>query len=120
MFLENQIKEISKDKWIIEGNYNSSLSERMKRADLLIWLDYNRFAAFKGVVTRVLKGYGKVRPEMPAGCPERFDWEFMKYIWHFPKTQNIKNEEVVAPYRGNLDILQFQNRRELNTYLQNV
>jgi len=32
-----------------------------------------------------------VRPDMAEGCPERFDYEFFKYIWNFPeqKTPHI-------------------------------
>ena len=22
---------------------------------------------------------------MAPGCPEKFDWEFVKYVWNFPK-----------------------------------
>ena len=36
------------------------------------------------IMRRVLTSYGKVRPDMADGCPERFDWEFMKYVWQFP------------------------------------
>ena len=28
--------------------------------------------------------YGQVRPDMAPGCPEKVDWEFLKYVWNFP------------------------------------
>ncbi|OED35014.1 hypothetical protein AB833_31660 [Chromatiales bacterium (ex Bugula neritina AB1)] len=39
-----------------------------------------------GLARRVIKNFGRVRPLMAAGCPERFpDREFLSYIWHFEK-----------------------------------
>ena len=35
---------IQKEKWIIDGTYKSTLSQRLERADLVIWLDYSTFA----------------------------------------------------------------------------
>ena len=34
----------SRDKWIIDGNYNKTLKERFKKADLIIWLELNIYA----------------------------------------------------------------------------
>ncbi len=28
-----------------------------------------------------MKYHGKSRPDLPDGCPDRFDWEFTKWIW---------------------------------------
>ena len=28
---------------------------------------------------------GKTRPDMAEGCPEKVDWEFVKFIWTYPK-----------------------------------
>lgn len=32
------------EKWIIDGNYNKTLKERLDKADLIIWLDYSTFS----------------------------------------------------------------------------
>ena len=32
---------VSTDKWIIDGTYNGTLSDRAKKADLVIFLDYS-------------------------------------------------------------------------------
>ena len=33
---------------------------------------------------RIAMSYGQVRPDMAPGCPEKIDWEFLKYVWNFP------------------------------------
>jgi hypothetical protein len=36
------------------------------------------------VLLRTLIGYGRTRLDLPEGCPERFDLEFLRYVWDFP------------------------------------
>ena len=45
---------------------------------------------------RVVLNYGKNRPDMPEGCPERFDWEFVKFIWDFNKNNRVLNATRIA------------------------
>ena len=35
--------ELDKPRWIIDGNYDRTLSMRLDGCDTVIWLDYNRF-----------------------------------------------------------------------------
>ena len=49
----------SRDEWIIDGTYKSTLRDRFERADLIIWLDFSTLAQLKGVLGRYLKNKGK-------------------------------------------------------------
>lgn len=110
-------EELKKEKWIIDGNYDRTLKERLKRCDTVIYLDYPRRTCLWGVAKRVISSYGKTRPDMAGGCPERFDFEFMKWIWNFNKEHrekfynSLKEEE-------NKNIYIFKNRRECNEFLK--
>ena len=81
------LKELKKDNWIIDGNYARTLDLRLKYADMVIFFDYNRFLCLWRVLKRVITNYGKVRIDMSDGCRERFDWEFMKYVYMFNDKQ---------------------------------
>ncbi|MBQ3109790.1 MAG: DNA topology modulation protein [Clostridia bacterium] len=81
------LSELKKDKWIIDGNYSRTMEMRLKYADTVIFFDYNRFLCLWRVIKRVVTNYGKVRFDMPKGCPERFDWEFLKYVYKFNDKQ---------------------------------
>jgi len=35
--------ELSKDFWIIDGNFNRTIQDRLKYCDMVIYLDYSRF-----------------------------------------------------------------------------
>ena len=70
-------EELEKPQWIIDGNYNRTMPQRLEKCDTVIYLDFNRFVCLWGAVKRVIRGYGKTRPDMGGNCPERFDWEFI-------------------------------------------
>ena len=69
--------------WIVDGNYENTLHIRLARADTVIWLDYPRHVCLRRVLGRTLKDLGRVREGGPEGCPERFDLEFLRYVWNF-------------------------------------
>jgi len=67
-------------RWIMDGNYDGSMEIRLDRADAVIFLDFKRFVCLLGVVKRWIKTKGKTRPDMAAGCPEKLDLTFLKYV----------------------------------------
>ncbi len=71
------------DKWVIDGNYGGTMDIRLNRADTIIYLDYPTWKCFWRVLQRIWKHYGKVRPDMPEGCKERFDLDFLHYVATF-------------------------------------
>lgn len=81
------LRELEKENWIIDGNFSRTLDMRLKYADTVIFFDYNRFLCLWRVLKRVVTNRGKVRADMPLGCPERFNWEFMKYVYEFNDKQ---------------------------------
>lgn len=52
---EQQTFMVSNPSWIVEGNYTSTLEERIKEADKIIWLKVPRYVAIYRVVWRSLK-----------------------------------------------------------------
>ncbi len=83
----------SMDKWIIDGNYNSSLELRMKEADAVIFLDIPRVKC----VYRVIRRRGKKRSDLPDCLEEKFDkdfLDFLKYIWKFTKKDRARILEL--------------------------
>jgi len=85
VYLARLDEAVSGERWIIDGNNPSTLDRRIPRADTIIWLHRSRAVCYWRIMQRVIGSYGRVRPDMAPGCPERFDWQFMKYIWRFPR-----------------------------------
>ncbi len=67
----------------MDGNYTGSLPIRLPRADTVVWLDHPRHRCVRRVLWRTARSYGRQREGGPDGCPERFDLEFLRYIWNF-------------------------------------
>lgn len=82
---------VQKPSWIMDGNYKGTFDIRFKEADTIIYLDYSTLKCLWRVIKRIIKYHGTVRPDMPKGCEERFDWEFMHYVATF----NSKNRKGI-------------------------
>ena len=107
---------ISKEKWIMDGNFDRTIPERLGRCDTVIYLDFSRFACLCGVLKRILTTYGKVRPDMGEGCPERIDWEFLKWVWNFNKNKREKNYRLLNEAEG-VETIVLKNRRAVKRFL---
>ena len=112
-------KEVKKDRWIIEGNYNSTIPLRLKYCDTVIYLDFPRWTCLHGVIKRVVKGYGKTRSDMGGDCPERFDLEFMKFIWNFNKNNRERYLTMLNSCEDK-EIIIIHSRRECSAFLRGL
>jgi len=110
---------ISGDKWILDGNYGGTMDMRSNKADTIINFELNRLVCFMSYIKRVITNLGKVRSDMPEGCPEKFDFKFAKYIWNFPKSSGKRNNERLNTYK-NKNIIVFCMRREANKFLREL
>lgn len=109
---------LAKEEWIIDGNYSRTIPMRLEKCDTVFYLDYPRLVCFFGVVRRVLGSLGKTRPDMAEGCPERFDLEFLKFVWNFRKK---KRANILTFLEGaNAEIHIFRSRKEAKRYLDGM
>lgn len=75
-------KKMKEEEWIMEGIYKSTLEERAKLADLIIFLEYPTYYLMLRVIKRYLKNFRKEKKEI-EGCKERMGWRFIKYTLKF-------------------------------------
>ena len=111
--------ELQKEKWIMDGNFNRTMPERMKRCDTIIYLDFSRFACLMGVLKRVITTYGKVRPDMGEDCPERIDLEFLKWVWNFNKNKRESYYKLLNEAE-NVETIVLKNRRAVKLFLKSL
>lgn len=85
------------ENWIIEGNYTKHVPERFLEADIILFLNYNRFTCLKSVIHRYKAYKNKTRPDMAIGCEEKLDLDF---LWHvFYKGRKRKRENILLNLR---------------------
>jgi adenylate kinase family enzyme len=110
----------AREAWIMDGGYNSSFDLRMPHADTILWLDIPRRIAFPRVLKRAGLGFGRVRADMAPGCPERFDWAFLKFAWTFRSAHAAKYRLALATYAPHARVMMFQSSREAGEFLGNL
>jgi adenylate kinase family enzyme len=106
---------VSKDEWIIDGTYKSTLKQRLEKSDIVIWLDFSTFDQLKGIITRYIKNKGIEKPDIP-GCKEKMDREFFFYVLKY----NKKKRNIIVENLEEIDknkVLIFKNRKTLNKWL---
>ena len=110
---------LAEEKWIMDGNFNRTMGERVARCDAIIYLDFSRFACLFGVLKRVLTTYGTARPDMGEGCPERFDWEFLRWVWNYNKDKRERNYKLLNEAE-HAETIVLKNRREMKKFLNSL
>ncbi len=105
--------------WILDGNFDRTMAERMDYCDTVIYLDFSRVTCLLGVVRRILTTYGTVRPDMGEGCPERFDWEFLQWVWNFNKNKREKICRLLEQHTEK-EIFILKNRRQVRKFLNKI
>lgn len=107
------------EKWILDGNFDRTMAERIRHCDTVIYQDFSRVACLLGVVKRILTTYGTVRPDMGDGCPERFDLDFLKWVWNFNKNKREDTYRLLNETEG-VEKIVLKNRRAVRRFLEYI
>ncbi len=108
------------DQWIIDGNYSGSIEDREQRADTIIFLDFPVSVRLWRVLLRIINSNGVVRPDMAPDCPERFDWDFMKFIWKTRKTYPKSGITRIKRNRGTKECHHLRRTHQVRAFLEQV
>ncbi|WP_210483015.1 AAA family ATPase [Microvirga antarctica] len=103
----------SRPAWVMDGNYASTFDIRVPRATAVVWLDVPRWACAARVLWRVLRHYGRNRPDLGPDCAERLDPSFMRWIWSYPQTMGMKTARLMSRLRPDQDAFIVRNAADL-------
>ena len=97
--LRARVEDVAaRDAWLIDGNYGSVLAPRLERADTVIYLDFPIRLCLWRLIRRIVSHRGQSRPDMPEGCPERFDLAFFWYVMNWNSGPGPRTEAAIAPF----------------------
>ena len=111
------------DHWIIEGNYSSTFDIRMAQADTFIYLELPLRVCVYRVLKRWLSNIGKTRPDMGAGCPEKMEWEFLKFIVTTYAARKVKMRSRMRNFleaRDGNKVILLSGKKEIAGFLKTV
>lgn len=104
---------VAQPRWLMDGTNSSSFDLRLPRADLVIWVRMPRWLCLRGVTLRWLKHFGRTRPEMAPGCPERLEWQFLRFIWTFEHVHVPKILAGLDRYGADLPVVVLKSRADM-------
>ena len=103
---------LTRDSYIIDGNYRSTMEIRIANCDTVFFLDYDLETCLSGILSR----RGKVREDMPWIETEE-DPEFMQTVKSYIPEQRPWVLELLEKYKDK-NIVVFKSREEAEEYLQ--
>lgn len=109
---------IAQHEWIMDGNFGGTLPQRMRRADAIILLDISRWVCLWRVAKRAVKYRGMHRPDMTPGCHERFDLEFIRWIWNYPRKSKPAKVALLEASTPDQRVVVLQSSREISEFLE--
>lgn len=109
-----KLKEIiSKDKWIIDGNYSRTLEIRFQACDTVFLLDMPVDECLAAAESRI----GKTREDMPWVETE-FDEEFRQWILNFSQKEMPVVYDLIDKFQNEKNIYIFRSRDDIKNYLE--
>ena len=97
--------------WVMDGNFAESFDLRMPRADTLVWLDYPRSTCVRRILLRSIRDHGRQKPDLPEGCPEKFDASALRFAWKFPAQSRPQIVTALERHGGHLNVFRLDGDR---------
>lgn len=113
LWLARLAEALAGERWIIDGNYNTTLAQRLARADTVIILIPPRELCLVRVIWRELSGIHPHMRGLKRGLPR---WDFIQYTWDFSAKVPQMLETVAAHRLQRVYVL--QSDREVAEFLR--
>ena len=95
VFYQRMMEVVQQDRWIIDGNYTSTLQPRLQACDTVFFLDFPLDVCLAGIAHR----RGRDRPDLPwIETENNVDPEFIAFVHNFSTTNRPKLLEFLAKY----------------------
>ena len=112
VFLARLAHVLQGDTWIIDGNYASTMEQRLAACDTVFFLDLPPAVCLAGVRAR----RGKSRPDMPWIETEE-DAAFISYIQRFQAEQRPQILHLLDKYHDK-KVITFTSRAQMDAFLR--
>lgn len=108
------------DRWIIDGNFGGTMEIRLAAADTVVFLDFPRVLCTYRAIKRAIAFRNKTRPDMGPGCIEKFDLEFLRWIWQFPEKTAPRIEERLRRLRPDVRLYRLSSPKGVEEFLRHI
>ena len=111
---------VADESWIIDGNFTSSLPQRLAAADTVIYLDLGPLtSSIRAVRRRILHRWRRA-PAVPGGERPMFNVQLFRWIWAFPsENRPYLLEQLRQPSVAGKAVI-LRNRRDVRRFIRSV
>lgn len=106
---------ISRDSWIIDGNYQRTLETRIKACDTVFLFDLPTETCIEGALSRI----GKKREDMPW-FENELDPQFRQWIESFRTNQLPEIYRLLEKYKNGRQIVIFRTREQADKFIEKL
>jgi adenylate kinase family enzyme len=110
-------KILKKKRWIIDGNYTATLAQRLEKAELIVMVDYPRWLCMLRAMKRIWTYFGRTRPDMGKGCPEKVNISFFKWIWRYPYDERPELLRLLNQHARDVRVVKLRGDRQCRRWL---
>lgn len=118
--MEMALAAADRSAWVFDGNHSRSMAYRAERADMLVFLDMPQMLRTWRVLWRSARSYGRTRPDMGPGCPERFDWEFLKFSWSYGRKSRPHRLQFAEDWSARKPVHILRSRAEVDRFVASL
>ena len=108
------------DAWIIDGNFGGTMEIRLAAADTVVILNFPRVLCTYRAIKRAVAYRNRTRPDMGPDCKEKFDVEFLRWVWQFPGKTLPGIEERLAKLGPDVKLVRLRSKKEVERFLREV
>jgi adenylate kinase family enzyme len=109
---------LARDAWVMDGNYAGTLDRRLDACDTAVFLDLPRTLCLWRAVKRRIIFHRRSRPDMREGNDERLTWQFIRWIWTYPRERRPGVLAKLAALRSDQRAVVLRSRTEIETFLR--
>ena len=106
---------MSRDSWIIDGNYQRTLETRIKACDTVFLFDLPTETCIEGALSRI----GKRREDMPW-FENELDPGFRQWIESFRENQLPEIYKLLEKYKNGRQIVVFRTREQADKFIEKL
>jgi adenylate kinase family enzyme len=109
---------VTQPRWIIDGNYASTMAIRLAAADTVIFLDLPAGACLSGILQRRLRHRGGQHAAL--GVYNRITWQFLRYVLGYRRSMRPRVQRLLAHHARHAELVVLGSRRAVRSYLATI